>query len=52
MFLIEDVMFAIRKDLGHGNKRLTQGDVLALFINDIDAFMREQQSQSRLARPS
>lgn len=42
LFLIEDVMLAIRKDLGHGNKGLNRGDVLGLFINDIDSVLAKQ----------
>lgn len=36
MIIYEDLIFAIRKDLGHKNKGLTETDILALFINDID----------------
>lgn len=35
MFEIEDLLLAIRRDLGHENKGLTRGKVLGLFINDI-----------------
>ena len=36
LFLYEDLVLAIRRDLGHKNKSFVKGDVLALFINDID----------------
>jgi hypothetical protein len=35
MLLFEQYLFEIRKDLGHKNKNLHKGDILALFINDI-----------------
>jgi hypothetical protein len=36
MFLYEALIFSIRRDLGHRNKGLVTGDILALFVNDID----------------
>ncbi len=36
IFLLEDLMLNIRKDLGHNNRNITRGDVLSLFINDVD----------------
>ncbi len=36
LFLYEDLILQIRRDLGHKNKNLKTGDVLSLFINDID----------------
>ena len=38
MFRYENLILAIRKDLGHANKNFKQGDVLSLFINDIDEY--------------
>ncbi len=35
MFIYEDLILAIRKDLGHKNKDLTKGKLLSLFVNDI-----------------
>ena len=35
MFEIENILLAIRRDLGHHNKGLTKGKILGLFINDI-----------------
>ncbi len=35
MFEIENLLLAIRKDLGHENKGLAPGKVLGLFVNDI-----------------
>lgn len=34
--IMENLLFAIRKDMGHKNKHLKQGDILSLFINDLD----------------
>jgi len=38
MFLLENLLYAIRKDTGHGNKNLKKGDILRLFITDVDEF--------------
>lgn len=35
MFQFEDLLLAIRADLGHSNSKLETGDLLGLFINDI-----------------
>ena len=35
LVLFENYMLEIRRDLGHKNKNLESGDILALFINDI-----------------
>lgn len=32
----ENVLLAIRKDLGHSNRGLNQGDLLALFLKDLE----------------
>jgi len=39
MFLYEELIRAIRRDLGHRNSALAKGDILALFINDIDQYL-------------
>ena len=36
LFAMEEVYRAIRKDLGHDDNRLRKGDILGLFVNDID----------------
>ena len=36
MFLLENLFYEIRKDLGYKNKDLEKGDLLRFFINDID----------------
>ena len=35
MFLYEQLLLTIRRDLGHANKDIKTGDILSLFINDI-----------------
>lgn len=35
IYKFENVLFSIRKDLGHGNKPLKDGDLLKLFVNDL-----------------
>ncbi len=42
MAALEDLIFAIRKDLGHSNNGLKQADVLRLFINDIDDYINDE----------
>lgn len=39
MFQVEKIFYAIRKDLGHKNKNLLKGDILRLWVNDIDNFL-------------
>ncbi len=46
MFALEDLMFAIRRDLGYKNAGLRRGDLLRLFINDIDEHLPERSSSS------
>ncbi len=46
LFYIENVLFAIRKDLGIKNgfwfkKELQKGDLLSLFVNDIKDYMKK-----------
>lgn len=33
--MVEDLLLAIRKDLGHKNKNVSRGKILGLFINDL-----------------
>lgn len=39
LFLFEDLVYAIRKDLGHTNKGLNTGDILSLFVNDVQSIL-------------
>ncbi|MBW4542150.1 MAG: hypothetical protein KME43_23880 [Myxacorys chilensis ATA2-1-KO14] len=45
---MEELLLAIRRDLGHGNKGLSQGKILGLFINDFDQYM----DKSSMLQPS
>lgn len=36
LFGLEEILFKIRKDLGHSNRGLERKDLLALFITDLD----------------
>lgn len=38
---LERFIMAMRKDLGHSNKRLKQGTILGLFINDIQDYLKK-----------
>ncbi len=40
LFIVEDILLAIRKDLGHKNKNLIRGKILSLFVNDIDKYIK------------
>jgi len=39
IFVLEDLLFAIRKDLGHKNRGLRRGGILRLFVKDIDRYL-------------
>ncbi|REB11597.1 hypothetical protein DVB69_00175 [Sporosarcina sp. BI001-red] len=41
MFELEKLLIAIRKDTGHKNSNIKKGDLLRLFINDIDNYIEE-----------
>lgn len=40
LFAVEDLLLAIRKDLGHKNKKVSRGRILGLFINDLPNILR------------
>jgi hypothetical protein len=35
----EELLFSIRRDLGHKNKNLSKGNILGLFINDVEKIL-------------
>jgi hypothetical protein len=35
LFILEDIIFEIRKDMGQKKSGLNKGDILAFFVNDI-----------------
>lgn len=39
MVALENLLFAIRKDIGYKNNNIKQGDILRLFITDIDNYL-------------
>lgn len=41
LFDIEEILLAIRIDTGHKNKNLSRGDILGLFINDLETHLPE-----------
>ena len=43
MFLYEQLIFQIRKDLGHSGTGIEPGSILALFINDMDSLTESKQ---------
>jgi hypothetical protein len=41
MFTVEELFIAIRKDLGHNKRGFHKGDVLRLFVNDVDNYIKK-----------
>lgn len=39
LFLFENLMMEMRKDLGHRRSSLKKGDILGLFLNDIKKYV-------------
>ncbi len=46
LFAMEDILFAIREDMGHLNKGLKRGDLLALYINDVHTIIDQNNLES------
>ncbi|MCM1221015.1 MAG: hypothetical protein NC548_41675 [Lachnospiraceae bacterium] len=40
LFLLEDIIYEIRKDVGQ-RKKLGKGDMLSIFINDIETVIKK-----------
>ena len=47
MLVFEKLLYAIRSDVGHKNKGLGPGDLLALFITDIDKFLKCESTSAK-----
>lgn len=47
MFELERLLLAIRRDFGHPNKDVKDGDLLGLFVNDIDDTVAARSSAPR-----
>lgn len=45
LFILEDIIYAIRKDMGHKDKVLKRGELLSLFVNDIDEALEKRQNK-------
>ncbi|MFJ7910242.1 hypothetical protein [Kitasatospora sp. NPDC096204] len=39
VFALEEMLMAVRRDYGHKGAKVKEGDLLGLFINDIDAYV-------------
>lgn len=50
LFELEELFLAIRRDLGHSNKGLAEGDVLGLWVNDLDVELTRRIRSSSSAR--
>lgn len=44
---VEDFLFAIRKDLGHKHTKITRGEILRLYINDVDTYFPQLNKASQ-----
>lgn len=42
LFVLEEIIFEIRKDMGHKRRGLKKGDILAFFVNDIKDYMTKE----------
>ncbi|MCB9436870.1 MAG: hypothetical protein H6673_07730 [Anaerolineales bacterium] len=42
LFLLEELFLAMRKDVGHKNENFRRGDILRLFITDVDKIQTPQ----------
>ena len=42
LYLFEDMVLTMRRDLGHEDKNLSEGRLLSLFINDVEANPRQK----------
>ena len=42
IIVYENLLYAIRKDIGHKNKSLGKGDLLSIFITDIDKYIERR----------
>ena len=41
LFMLEEIIFEIRKDMGQKKRGLKQGDILAFFVNDINEYLQK-----------
>ena len=45
LFILEDIIFEIRKDMGQKRGKLEKGDLLAFFVNDIRQYLSQNNSR-------
>ncbi|MDQ3749949.1 MAG: hypothetical protein M3367_13210 [Acidobacteriota bacterium] len=48
LIAVEDILLAIREDMGHSNEKLKRGDLLSVFINDIGHVLNEIENEKNL----
>lgn len=46
LFAYEDLLFSIREDLGNDRKALARGDLLRVFVNDVDDFLSPERDDA------
>lgn len=48
MLVLEKLLYAIRSDVGHKNKGLAPGDLLSLFISDIERYLKMESTSQNI----
>ncbi len=48
LFAVENILLAIRADMGHSNEKLKRGEILSVFINDMENILKEIDSDKSL----
>ncbi len=46
LFRLEELLFQLRRDVGHPGTELQKGDLLRLWVNDIDEYIEKQRAPS------
>ena len=41
LVLLEDIIFQIRRDLGIKKRGMNKGDILSIFVNDVDEIIKK-----------
>ena len=47
LFMLEEIVFEIRKDMGQKRKGLKQGDLLSFFVNDIKKYLPKNRNSKQ-----
>lgn len=45
LFILEEIIYEIRKDMGQRRKGMRKGDILSFFINDIDNYINNKKNR-------